>query len=429
MVRFPVRYFVGTFTGLLTLASLTACLSINRDSAIAQPTSPETSSPSPSSTMTPSTINPQLVAADNQFGFKLFSQLMQQDGEQNLMMSPTSVAIALSMLYNGANGETQQQIASTLELQGLSLEEVNQSNADLETLLEHADPQVKLAIANSLWGNQEVAFKPDFIQRIQTFYAAEVETLDFKDPAVVNRINDWVNRNTEGKIPIILNEVRPDDILFLINAVYFKGEWQQAFDEANTSERPFTLLDGSSKPHPLMSQTGSYLYQENDQFQAVSLPYGNGRLSMYVVLPQTDVPLPQFYEEFLSASNWDTVMTGFTRRNGTVELPRFRYEYATRLNDALQALGMPLVFDPNAADLTGLTDQDSYVNEVHHKTFIEVNEEGTEAAAVTSVGIRATSAQVPREPFMMTVDRPFFYAIRDNESGVILFMGSVVNPE
>jgi serine protease inhibitor len=426
MTRFPVRYFAMALAGWLALSGSTACVAINRNSAIAQPP-PETPSP----TMNPtSTVNPQLIAADNQFGFKLFSQLMQQDGEQNLMMSPTSVAIALSMLYNGANGETQQQIATTLELQGLSLEDLNQANADFKNLLENADPQVQLAIANSLWGNQNVAFHSDFIQRIQTFYDAEVQTLDFTNPAVVNQINDWVDRNTEGKIPTILDEVRPDDILFLINAVYFKGEWQKAFNEANTSDRPFTLLDGSTKNHPLMSQSGNYLYQENaDWFQAVSLPYGDGRLSMYVFLPQADVPLNQFYQEFLSAPNWNIAMTDFSRREGTVELPRFQYEYATRLNDALQALGMPLAFDPNAADLTGLTDQDSFVNEVRHKTFIEVNEEGTEAAAVTSIGIRATSVEIPTDPFVMTVDRPFFYAIRDNESGAILFMGSVVNPE
>jgi serine protease inhibitor len=426
MMRFPVRYFAMALAGWLAFSGLTACVATNRNSAIAQPTSPET----PSSTMTSSsTLNPQLVAADNQFGFKLFSQLMQQDGEQNLMMSPTSVAIALSMLYNGASGETQQQIATTLELQGMSLEDLNQANADLKNLLENADSQVQLAIANSLWGNQEVAFQPDFMQRIQTFYDAEVESLDFTNPAVVNQINAWVNRNTEGKIPTILDEVRPDDILFLINAVYFKGEWQQAFDQANTSDRPFTLPDGSTKNHPLMSQSGNYLYQENNEFQAVSLPYGEGRLSMYVFLPQADVPLTQFYQEFLSAANWDTAMTRFTRRDGTVELPRFKYEYATRLNDALKALGMPMAFEPDVADLTGLTDQDSYVNEVRHKTFIEVNEEGTEAAAVTSIGIQATSVQIPTEPFTMNVDRPFFYAIRDNESGAILFMGSVVNPE
>ncbi|WP_416671888.1 serpin family protein [Egbenema bharatensis] len=425
MARFPVRCFTIAFAGWLALSGLAACGSINRNSAIAQP---PPATPSPTMSPTPA-VNPQLIAADNQFGFKLFSQLIQQDSEQNLMMSPTSVAIALSMLYNGASGETQQQIATTLELHGMSLEDLNQANADLKNLLENADPQVKLAIANSLWGNQEVAFKPDFIQRIQTFYDAEVETLDFTNPSVVNRINDWVDRNTEGKIPTILDEVRPDDILFLINAVYFKGEWQQAFDQANTSDRPFTLPDGSTKNHPLMSQSGNYLYQETDEFQAVSLPYGEGRLSMYVFLPQADVPLTQFSQELLSADNWDTAMTRFTRRDGTVELPRFKYEYATRLNDALKALGMPMAFDPDVADLTGLTDQDSFVNEVRHKTFIEVNEEGTEAAAVTSIGIRATSVQIPTEPFVMTVDRPFFYAIRDNESGAILFMGSVVNPE
>ncbi len=433
-MQHTVRYLSIALVGWLALAGLMGCVSTDRGSAIAQPgnseNQPENQPENPDPAMNPlATVDPQLVDADNQFGLKLFLQLVQQDDDQNLMMSPTSVAIALSMLYNGANGETQQQIAAALELQGFSLEDLNQANADLKALLENADPEVKLAIANSLWGNQDIEFKSDFIDRVQEFYSAEVETLNFSNPAVFNVINDWVDRNTEGKIPSILDEVTPDDVMFLINAVYFKGEWQQAFEESNTSDRPFTLLDGSTKNHPLMSQSGDYRYQENNTFQVVSLPYGSGRLSMYVFLPQPDVSLTQFYAEVLSAPNWTTTINGFGQREGTVQLPRFKYEYTTRLNSALQALGMRAAFDPDNADLKGLTDVDSYVNEVRHKTFIEVNEEGTEAAAVTSIGMRVTSAPLPTERFTMTVDRPFFYAIRDNQSGAILFMGTVVNPE
>lgn len=422
MVRYSIRFFAASaFVSCFALIGLSAC-SFHRNLAIAQPPT-ETSSPTMSSTM-----NSQLTTANQQFGFKLFSQLLQQDSEQNLMMSPTSVAIALSMLYNGASGETQQEIARTLGVQELSVETLNQANAELKAVLEAADPQVTLAIANSLWGNQNVVFQPSFLQRMQTFYHAEVETLDFNHPSAVNLINAWVNRSTEGKISAILDEVRPEDLLFLINAVYFKGEWQQAFDAANTRDRSFTLLDGRTKQHPLMSQTGNFYYQENEHFQAVSLPYGNGRLRMDIFLPQADGSLLQFYQEFIAEQNWNAIMTRFIRRDGTVELPRFRYEYETRLNDALQALGMLTAFDPNMADLSGLSEQDSFVNEVRHKTFIEVNEEGTEAAAVTSIGIQVTSAQIPIEPFTMTVDRPFFYVIRDTQSGAILFMGTVVDP-
>ncbi|HEY9639290.1 MAG TPA: serpin family protein [Coleofasciculaceae cyanobacterium] len=425
MTRYPVRYLILGLASCIVLAGLTAWISNSYYAAIAQSSRPDTSTPA----MAQPAINPQLVTADNQFGFQLFSQLVQQDPAQNLMISPTSVAIALSMLYNGAQGETQQQIANTLELQGLSLEDLNHANAALKTVLEQADPSVKLAIANSLWGNQQITFKPDFMARMRSFYTAEVKTLDFNDPAAVNTINRWVEHHTEGKIPTILDQINPNEAMFLINAVYFKGQWQQKFDTAQTSDRPFTLLDGSTRNHPLMSQSGNYLYQENDRFQAVSLPYGDGRLSMDVFLPKPGVSLTQFYPELLSTRHWNTAMTHFTRRDGTIQLPRFQYEYTVRLNDALKSLGMPLAFDPDAADLKGLTEQASHVSEVRHKTFIEVNETGTEAAAVTSIAVQTTSLQLPTEPFTMTVDRPFFYTIRDHKTGAILFMGCLVNPQ
>lgn len=394
--------------------------------AIAQ--SPSPSSPPTMNQIEGSDVNARLVAANTRFGFKLFSQILEQNGEQtNLMVSPTSVAIALTMTYNGASGTTQQAMADALELEGMSLEEINQANAALELALENADPEVQLAIANSLWSREGVSFNPDFLQRNRDFYSAEVASLDFTNPNAIATINNWVSRNTQEKIPEIIREINPNAVLFLINATYFKGNWTTPFNAELTSDRPFTLLDGSQKQHPTMTQSGRYAYLENDQFQAISLPYGESkRLSMYVFLPRESSDLSAF-QQSLTAENWETWMSQFGRQEGAISLPRFKLEYTTQLNDVLEALGMAVAFDADQADFSGMSDGALSISQVQHKTFIEVNEEGTEAAAVTSVEIQTLSA--PVAPFQMSVDRPFFYAIRDNQTGAILFMGTMVEPE
>lgn len=390
------------------------------------------SSPSPPAVMPSEPIRPMLdrtaplVAANTRFGFKLFSHLLAQNADENVLISPASIAFALSMLYNGANGTTQKAMTSSLELQGLSLEDVNQANAALKASLEAADPAVKLVVANSLWGRADFIFKPDFLTRNQTFYGAEITSLDFNSPSATEQINNWVSRNTEGKIPTLVSRINPEDVLFLINAIYFKGKWAKPFDLQVTRDRPFYLLDGSTSMQPMMQQQGTYRYLETDQFQAVSLPYGNDRLSLYVFLPRTNGTLQAFYSA-LNAENWETWMLQFSRRSGHLQLPRFNVEYGIRLNDSLRALGMNAAFDAQQADFSGLSDMPTVISEVQHKTKIEVNEEGTEAAAATSVRVSLTSA-MPTPPFQMTVDRPFFFAICDNQTKTVLFMGAVVDP-
>lgn len=415
-----------TLIGSIILLGLTigTAVKVGRQ-AIAQ--SPSPTEP-PAVNQIETGVDERLVAANTRFGFKLFSQILEQNGEPtNLMVSPTSVAIALTMTYNGASSTTQQAMAEALELEGMSLEEINQANAALELALENADPEVQLAIANSLWGREDVSFNPDFLQRNRDFYSAEIASLDFTNPDAIATINNWVSRNTQEKIPEIIREISPNAVLFLINATYFKGNWTTPFNPGQTSDRPFTLLNGSQNQHPTMSQRGRYAYLENDQFQAVSLPYGESeRLTMYVFLPRENSSLSAFQQN-LTAENWEAWINQFGRREGAIRLPRFRLEYETQLNDVLEALGMAVAFDADQADFSGMSDEPLSISRVQHKTFIEVNEEGTEAAAVTSVEIRATSAAVI-PPFQMTVDRPFFYAIRDNQTGTVLFMGTVVEP-
>jgi serpin B len=331
------------------------------------------------------------------------------------------------MAYNGASGETQQAMAKALELQGMSLQDINQANETLKASLENADPAIQLSIANSLWAKQGITFKPDFIQTNKQFYSAKVTELDFAKPDASSIINNWVKENTRGKINQIVGQLQPSDVLFLINAIYFKGNWTKQFDKSQTTEKPFYLSDGTQKKHPMMSQSGKYRYYENETFQAVTLPYGKGRLSLYVFLPRKNTNLDTFQQQ-LTLENWQQWINQFGMRQGSIQLPRFKFDYDIQLNSALKALGMESAFSAGA-NFSNMTSASVAIDEVKHKTFVEVNEEGTEAAAATSVGMVLTSVRVPQEPFQMIVDRPFFCAIRDNQSGTVLFMGSIKEPK
>ncbi|PSB31090.1 serpin family protein [Stenomitos frigidus] len=412
--------------GSLMLLGLMGCLKVTS-------VHPATASPQPTqlpqqvAMQKPQTVDPKLVTANTTFSFKLFSELLKQESNQNVFVSPSSVAIALSMAYNGASGTTQQQMSSTLELQGMSLNALNQGNANLKALLENPDTGVQLAMANSLWARQGVPFQPTFIQRNQKFYGAQVTDLDFGAPNATATINGWVKENTRGKISQIVDSLKPDDVMFLINAIYFKGSWTKAFNKSDTTDKPFYLVDGRQKRHPMMAQTGSYKYYENEQFQAVSLPYGTKRVSMYIFLPKQASKLSSFAKT-LTAENWQRWMSQFRTQPGSVQVPRFKLEYDVELKKALSALGMPIAFDARKATFDALSTVPTKIDQVKHKTFVEVNEEGTEAAAATSIGIVATSMPT-NEPFQMVVDRPFFCAIRDNKTGTVLFMGAIVDPK
>lgn len=379
-------------------------------------------------------ISPALVDANNRFGLKLFANLRDADAAGNVFISPASVAIALAMTYNGAGGETQQAMARALELNGLSLDEVNQSYAALLQTLATADPKVTLSIANSLWGRQDVAFRQDFLARVRLFYEAEVSALDFSDPTTVDTINAWVNEKTNRKIPRILDRISDDAILFLINAIYFKGAWVKAFDPQLTREQPFILSDGSQKQVPMMSRSGEFRYLRGEDFQAVSLPFGapdtESRFSMLVFLPDPSSSLDALTGR-LTAEQWAMWMAQFGLAEGFLAMPRYTLEYEAGLNGALIALGMGVAFDPQQADFGPMVDfrpENVFISSVMHKTFIEVNEEGAEAAAVTSVEMGVTSVREQPERFTMIVERPFLVAIRDDQSGAVLFIGAIVAP-
>lgn len=351
---------------------------------------------------------------------------MQNDFQKNIFISPSSVAIALAMTYNGASGTTKQVMAKGLELEGLALPDINDSNLALKTLLENLDPQVKLTIANSLWANQNISLNPEFLAKNQKFYQAQVTNLDFSNPGAAKSINNWVSNNTDGKIKQIVTKVPPNQILFLINAIYFKGQWTKKFDPKQTTPYPFKLLSGRQKQVPMMSQSGDYSYYETENWQAVNLPYGKDRnIGFHIFLPKANSNLQTFYQE-LNVENWNLWMSKFRSREGSIRLPKFKIDYKVKLRKALTALGMGEAFS-NKADFSGIGKQLA-LSGVTHKTFAEVNEEGTEAAAATSVGVVATSVRQKPKPFKMIVDRPFFCVIRDQQTGTILFMGSIVDP-
>ncbi|HEY9675995.1 MAG TPA: serpin family protein [Waterburya sp.] len=369
-------------------------------------------------------VNAKLIAANTRLSFKLFSEILKQQPDQNIFISPASIAIALAMTYNGAQGQTQQAMAQTLELQGMSLEEVNQANAALRATLTNPDPKVQLFLANSLWARQEISFNREFQEKNQTFYGAKITALDFNDPRVSSIINNWVNQSTKGKIDQIIDnkEITPNTILFLLNAIYFKGLWTTEFDKTKTRELPFRLSNGTQKPHPIMFRQSEYQYYTNELFQAVSLPYGQGRFSLYIFLPQKNIDLKTFYKN-LKPDNWEQWMNQFMPKQLLLGLPRFRLKYGLELSNTLKPLGMEIAFDENRANFRGLTPLPAYISKVKHNTFFEVNEEGSEASGATSVQI-ATRGLSPQ----LIVDRPFFCAIRDNQTKSILFMGSVVEP-
>ncbi|MEA5601331.1 serpin family protein [Nostoc sp. UHCC 0252] len=411
----------------VVLFSVLGCSQVESSkNALAQSSLPQSETPLQKKTVNTDT---RIVESSNKFGFKLFSEVLKDDkGEKNVFISPSSVAIALAMTYNGASGSTQQAMAKTLELQGMSLPEINSSYAAaLKQLLENPDAKVQLSIANSLWANQDVSFAPDFLKRTQDFYQAKVSNLNFKDAAASNTINNWVKENTKGKITKIVETIEPNQVLFLLNAIYFKGNWSNEFDKSQTAQYPFYITSSRRKQHPMMSQEGDYRYYENEQFQAVSLPYGkDGKISFYIFLPKQNSNLKGFYQD-LNIGNWEKWMTQFNEQKGFIRLPRFKTDYDVTLNDALKTLGMEEAFS-NKANFSGMG-KNFAISQVKHKTFVEVNEEGTEAAAATSVGIVTTSFREEPEPFRMIVDRPFFCAIRDNQTGNVLFMGSIIEPQ
>ena len=370
----------------------------------------------------------QLVATDNRFALKLFREVAaEQDPSRNLFISPLSVAMALGMTLNGAAGTTYDSMRLALELGGLTPPEINQSYRSLIGLLRGLDPGVDFTLANSIWYRQEYTFEPAFLDTNRVYFDARIQGLDFAAPSAPGTIDGWVSEQTRGRIASIApNPLPPDAIMFLINAVYFKGDWTERFERARTQDAPFRRRDGSTTTVRMMSHAGEVqvgLAREGS-VQVLDLPYAGGAFSMTIAMPDDPAAIDSLVAN-LTLDQWGGWIGALDSAEILVSMPRFTLTSDLTLNDVLASLGMQVAFcGPWVTDFSRMIRSvDACISNVKHKTFVDVNEEGTEAAAATSVEIGVTSA-----PQAVIVDRPFVFVIRERFSGTILFIGKVVDP-
>ena len=370
-------------------------------------------------------LDRDLVRANTRFAFNIFNQLTIEEEGQNIFISPLSILLALAMTYNGAVGETAQGMAHAMEFEGMDMEELNQGFSDLMISILSADKSVELSIANSIWQRQDFDAKEDFIGTNKKYYNSEVKKLDFSDPGAADTINDWISDATKEKIQKMLKEIPPDAVMYLINAIYFKGDWTYPFEEEATYEEVFYLADGSTKSVPMMHMTETFSYARHKGFKMIKLPYGQEKLAMYILLPDEGADIDTIISS-LDDELWRTLTEEFETGEVELTMPKYKMEYGVKLlNDALKALGMEAAFTP-MADFTNIA-EGIFISRIMHKAVIEVNEKGSEAAAATVVEM-VESAMPMDEIFEFRTDRPFIFTISDERTGSILFMGKVMNP-
>ena len=373
----------------------------------------------------------QLIESDNAFGLEIFRKTRNKSDEENIMISPLSISVALAMAYNGADNDTKTEMEKTLKLYGLTPEEINASYKMLIAALQSVDEKVVFELANAIFHKEGFVVKPEFLNTNKNYYDAKVSSLDFNSPSAVKTINDWVATKTHDKILSIIDRLNPDDRMVLLNAVYFNGIWTKEFNKEGTKLLNFSKKDGESIEVPMMNKEDKLEYTSNSLFQAVKLPYGKGKYNMLVMLPAQNKN-SQNVIDALSADNlmkWGKEFK--TEEHVVVTVPRFKFAFETGLNDVLKEMGMLKAFS-DFADFSKITDKESlFISSVRHKSFIDVNENGTEAAAVTSITFTTTSAGPGDtvQKIYFTVDKPFVFAITEKDTGAILFMGEVQKPE
>lgn len=373
-----------------------------------------------------SQINSDVLLRNVDFTLDIMKELNKEDLHQNIFISPLSISTALTMTYNGAVGATQAQMEKGLRYEGLEQDKINTTYKHLMAYLSQVDKQIDLTISNSIWYRQGEAIKQDFIDINKEFFNAEVAEMDFTDPKSADVINNWIKTSTKDKIEKMLDPPLPADVvMYLINAVYFKGDWSVQFNKDHTYSSSFNGLNKNNQSVDMMSRKGAIDYGVGEDYQVVRLPYGDGKVFMYVILPE----LKQDINTFLTSMDRNKYMgiksSLAPTEEVTINLPKFKMEYGIKmLNEQLIAMGMEDPFSP-MADFSGIR-EGLYISRVLHKAVIEVNEEGSEAAGVTVVEMQESAAM---DPIVFTADRPFLFMIAEDDTDTILFMGKFVNAD
>ncbi len=369
----------------------------------------------------------EIIGLSNDFGISLFKEINKSELIDNIFISPLSVSLALAMAYNGADGTTEEAMRAALKYGDLLQQDINNSFRHITDMLTGLDSRIEILIGNSIWLREKFnAFvSENFLDINRTYFDAEVTSLDFTDPQSVSTINNWVNSKTNGKIPKIIENISDKIVMFLINAIYFKGDWTNQFKSENTVDGDFFLIDGTNKLTKMMSQKFTFEYMKGNNFQVVNLPYGEQAFSMTIILPNENENINNFISQ-LDNNQLQQWIDGIQESNVALSMPKFKLEYDKNLNDVLKILGMEIAFFPNQADFSNIIPRENlFIDEVLHSTFINVNEEGTEAAAATSVGVGITSDPNFVE---LRINRPYIFLIREKSSNTILFIGKIIDP-
>jgi serpin B len=386
----------------------------------------------PTATITPDVK--ALAQSNNEFAIDLYGRLSAKE-TGNVFFSPYSISTALAMTYAGAEGQTEKQMAEVLRF-GLPEERLHAAFASLRQSSDpgNSKPGYQLRVANRLWGQQGFHFMPAFQQTVRTSYGAELAPVDFarQTEAARRTINGWVEKETEQKIKDLIAPGVLDSMtrLVLTNAIYFKGTWTDEFKKEATKDAPFHRSGQRQVSVPMMYQKDHFKYAAVGDLQILELPYGRDRhLSMVVLLPKQVDGLAQL-EKKLSRENLQEWLTGLRSQEVKLFLPRFKMTSQFQLKDVLESMGMTLAFTPRQADFSGISSEEElFISAVIHKAFVDVNEEGTEAAAATGVAVAVTSAPVRQEPIVFRADHPFVFLIREQRSGSILFLGRLLDPK
>ncbi len=369
----------------------------------------------------------QLVDSDNSFSFDIFKLVTSENpDEENIMISPLSISYALSMTLNGASGVTRDSIMKTLHYNNMDIEDINNSYKDLTDKLMNVDERVIMEIANSIWIEERLRVKQAFIENLRDYFDAEAHDFSVSDPDIVEVINSWIETNTHGKIKDMLDSMPDDAAMLLINAIYFNGKWKYRFDRDNTSEMPFYRENGSEITAMMMNQELDAKVNIRESFILLELPYGQGNYVMDIILPSNGY-ITSDIASILDNDKWNGWIEGMTETGINLYMPRFKYEFMIELKDILSAMGMEIAFSPFAADFSNISEQSIFISKILHKTFIETKEEGTEAAAATTVMMNFTSTG-PGTPLTIKLDKPFLYLIRETSTNTIVFMGKTGNP-